>query len=176
MAVLDQVHVIGIDRALDAEVRVERLVIENEVRLTRFVRRFVAERELALDIVQEVFFAAYRQLAADPARPLTAGWLYKSAANRAISFLRWRKRSGEVEASEQGAAAFRDDERSALSIDLQSALRKLPRQQLACVMLTTYAGYSSQEVALLLGLRPEAVRQRVSRGLRTMRAMLEPGR
>ena len=50
------------------------------------------------------------------------------------------------------AAEFHEDERSALSLDLQSALRKLPHEQLTCVMLTTYAGYSSQEAGLLLGL------------------------
>jgi RNA polymerase sigma-70 factor, ECF subfamily len=172
-AVINQVQVLGIDRDLDAEVRVERLINENEGRLTRFVRRFVSEREPALDIVQEVFFAAYRQLSAEPARPLTAGWLYKSAANRAISYLRRCKRRGDL-GEVQLAAQFHEDERCALSLDLQSALRRLPHEQLSCVMLTTYAGYSSHEVALLLGLRPEAVRQRVSRGLRAMRAMMEP--
>ncbi len=172
---INQVRVLGIDRDLDAEVRVERLINENEGKLTRFVRRFVTEREPALDIVQEVFFAAYRQIAAEPDRPLTAGWLYKSAANRAISYLRSIKRRGTV-GEAQVAAQFREDERSALTLDLQAALRRLPHDQLSCVMLTTYAGYSSQEAALLLGLRPEAVRQRVSRGLRAMRSLLEPGR
>jgi RNA polymerase sigma-70 factor, ECF subfamily len=168
---VEHIGVIGLDPALDAQARVERLVVEHEVRLARFVRRFTGDGDAALDVVQEVFFAAYRMLRSDPTRPLSAGWLYKSAANRAISYLRRRKRGGE-RSEEDVAAAFRVDERSVVALDLQNALRRLAPEQLACVLLTTYAGYTSHEAAALLGIRPEAVRQRVSRGLRAMRATL----
>ena len=40
-------------------------------------------------------------------------------------------------------------------------------------MLTAYAGYSSHEAALMLGVSPEAVRQRVSRAMRCLRRALE---
>lgn len=172
---MEHVQVVGIDRALEAQMRVERLVLEHETKLARFVRRFVGERDASLDLVQEVFFAAYRVLKEDPARPLTAGWLYKAAANRAISYLRRRKRAAETAPVGEVAAAFRLDERSALCLDLQNALARLAPEQLECVMLTAYAGYSSQETSLLLGISAEAVRQRVSRAMRSMRvALAEP--
>jgi RNA polymerase sigma-70 factor, ECF subfamily len=170
---IQHVQVLGLDRTLDAEARVEHLVLEHQARLARFVRRFVGDRDLALDLVQEVFLAAYRVLSADPNRPLTAGWLYKTATNRAISHLRKHKRGGEVAPMEEAAAPFRLDERSAVSLDLQSALSRLAPEQLACIMLTAYAGYSSQEAALMLGISPEAVRQRVCRAMRSMRRTLE---
>ncbi len=44
---------------------------------------------------------------------------------------------------------------------------------MTCIMLTAYAGYSSQEAALMLGISPEAVRQRVCRAMRAMRRSLE---
>lgn len=169
---MEHVQVVGVDRALEAQMRVERLVLEHETKLARFVRRFVGERDASLDLVQDVFFSAYRMLKDDPTRPLTAGWLYKAAANRAVSYLRRRKRAAETPATGDAAAAFRLDERSALSLDLQSALARLAPEQLECVMLTAYAGYSSQETSLLLGISAEAVRQRVSRAMRSMRAAL----
>ena len=39
-------------------------------------------------------------------------------------------------------------------------------------MLTSYAGYSSQEAAAILGTTADAVRQRVCRAMRTLRAVM----
>jgi len=169
---MQNVYVLGLDRTQDAEARVALLVAEHETKLARYVRRFVAEGDFALDIVQDVFFAAYRMLRADPSRPLTAGWLYKTATNFAISHLRKKKRRGETLPLEETAGAFRTDETSAVQLDLQAALGALGEEQLACVLLTTYAGYSSGEAALILGTSADAVRQRVCRAMRAMRKTL----
>jgi RNA polymerase sigma-70 factor (ECF subfamily) len=169
---MQNVYVLGLDRTLDAEARVERLVAEHEAKLARYVRRFVNDGDFALDIVQDVYFAAYRMLRADPSRPLSAGWLYKTATNYAITHLRKKKRRGETLPLDDNAGAFRTDEISALQLDLQRALGTLGPEQLACVMLTTYAGYSSAEAAAILGTSPDAVRQRVCRAMRAMRKAL----
>jgi len=169
---VEHVYVLGLDRELDAEARVERLVSEHQTKLARYVRRFVNDSGLALDIVQDVFFAAYRMLRSDPSRPLSAGWLYKTATNFSISYLRKQKRRGETLALEDNHCAFRTDEQSAQSLDLQKALAALGEEQLSCVLLTTYAGYSSAEAALILGTSPDAVRQRVCRAMRAMRKNL----
>lgn len=156
-----------------AHARVESLVREHQVKLARYVRRMVGDADVALDIAQDVFFAAYRTLQADPARPLTAGWLYKTATNTAISYLRRRKilRFLPLE-RDQDMRSLRIDERSASSIDLQTALHRLPPDQSAAIMLTSYAGYSSQEAASILGTSADAVRQRVCRAMRTLRAVM----
>ena len=169
---MDSVYVLGLDRTLDAEARVARLVGEHETKLARYVRRFVSDGDFALDIVQDVFFAAYRMLRADPSRPITAGWLYKTATNYAISHLRKKKRRGETLQLDERAGAFRTDETSAVQLDLQRALGELGEEQLACVLLTTYAGYSSGEAALILGTSADAVRQRVCRAMRALRKTL----
>lgn len=156
-----------------AQSRVEALVREYQTKLARYVRRMVGDSEVALDVTQDVFLAAYRTLQADPARPLTAGWLYKTATNSAISFLRRKKIvkmvSLERDHDERG---WRMDERSAASVDLQAALNKLPQDQAAAVLLTTYAGYSSQEAAAILGTSADAVRQRVCRAMKTLRTVM----
>ncbi len=169
---VENVYVLGLDRDLDAEARIDRLVAAHQTKLVRFVRRFVNDSDVALDLVQDVFFAAYRMLRADASRPLTAGWLYKTATNHAISYLRKQKRRGETQPLDDVACAFRSDERTAASLDLQRALASLGEEQLACVMLTSYAGYSSAEAALILGTTADAVRQRVCRAMRAMRKTL----
>jgi RNA polymerase sigma-70 factor (ECF subfamily) len=67
---------------------------------------------------------------------------------------------------------WRIDERSAASVDLQAALQRLPSEQSAAVLLTSYAGYSSQEAAAMLGTTADAVRQRVCRAMRVLRATM----
>jgi len=169
---MHNVYVLGVERSLDAEARIERLVSDHQTKLARYVRRFVNDADLALDVVQDVFFSAYKMLLADPSRPLTAGWLYKTATNHSITYLRKKKRRGETLPLEDVRSAFRTDECSAVSLDLQAALSSLGEEQLACVLLTSYAGYSSAEAALILGTSADAVRQRVCRAMRAMRKTL----
>jgi RNA polymerase sigma-70 factor (ECF subfamily) len=68
--------------------------------------------------------------------------------------------------------SLRIDERSAASLDLQAAMQRLPADQSAAIMLTSYAGYSSAEAAQILGTTADAVRQRVCRAMRTLRAVM----
>lgn len=156
-----------------AHARVESLVREHQTKLARYVRRMVGDPDVALDIAQDVFFAAYRTLQNDPDRPLTAGWLYKTATNTAISFLRRKKivRFMPLDRDVE-PLGLRIDERSASSIDLQAAMGRLPSDQAAAIMLTSYAGYSSQEAAAVLGTSADAVRQRVCRAMRTLRTVM----
>src|ERR1700682_2847471 len=87
---MEQVYLVAGDVAI-AQTRVDAMVHEFQVKLARYIRRMVGDSEVALDITQDVFLAAYRTLQRDPERPLTAGWLYKTATNNAISFLRRKK-------------------------------------------------------------------------------------
>lgn len=169
---MEQVYLAGADRAA-IEARVEALVREHQVKLARFVRRMVNDADAALDVTQDVFLAAYRMLRADADRPLTAGWLYKTATNTAISYLRRKKIVRFLPLDrEYDLHALRIDERSASSIDLQLAMSRIPSDQSAALMLTSYAGYSSTEAAMILGTSADAVRQRVCRAMRTLRAVM----
>lgn len=169
---MEQVYLNATDRAA-VDTRIEALVREHQVKLARFVRRMVNDADAALDVTQDVFLAAYRMLCADPSRALTAGWLYKTATNTAISHLRRKKIVRFLPLDrEYDLRALRIDERSASSIDLQVAISRIPADQSAALMLTSYAGYSSTEAALILGTSADAIRQRVCRAMRTLRAVM----
>ncbi len=169
---MEQVYLVT-GEAPAAHARVDSLVRENQLKLARYLRRMVGDADVALDLAQDVFFAAYRTLQNDPDRPLSAGWLYKTATNAAISHLR-RKKIVRFTAldRDQEVRGLRIDERSAASIDLQMALTRLPGDQASAIMLTSYAGYSSQEAAAILGTSPDAVRQRVCRAMKTLRSVM----
>jgi RNA polymerase sigma factor (sigma-70 family) len=169
---MDEVY-LRTDQGTAAQARVDAMVREYQTKLARYVRRMVGDAEVALDISQDVFLAAYRILKDDPERELTAGWLYRAATNGAISFMRRRKilrmlpLDRDVDRSD-----WRIDERSAASVDLQAALRQLPAEQASAVLLTSYAGYSSREAAEILGTTADAIRQRVCRAMRMLRTVM----
>jgi RNA polymerase sigma factor (sigma-70 family) len=161
------------DEAAIAQARIDELVREYQTKLARYLRRMVGDAEAALDLTQDVFLAAFRMLSADPTRELTAGWLYRAATNGAISFMRRKKILRMLPLDRDvDRGDWRIDERSAASVDLQAALARLPAEQSAAVLLTSYAGYSSQEAAEMLGTSADAVRQRVCRAMRVLRTVL----
>ncbi|MBV8117505.1 MAG: RNA polymerase sigma factor [Candidatus Eremiobacteraeota bacterium] len=161
------------DRGNVAEMRVDAMVREYQTKLARYLRRMVGDAEVALDLSQDVFLAAYRILKADPQRELTAGWLYRAATNGAISFMRRRKIVRMLPLDRDvDREQWRIDERSAASVDLQAALKRLAPEQSAAVLLTSYAGYSSQEAAAILGTTSDAVRQRVCRAMKVLRTIM----
>jgi RNA polymerase sigma-70 factor (ECF subfamily) len=169
---VEEVYLAGRSEA-GAQVRIESLVRAYQTKLARYLRRMVGDGEVALDLTQDVFFAAYRTLEHDPNRPLTAGWLYKTATNTAISHLRRKKIIRMLSLDrEHDVRTWRTDEQSATSVDLQTAISRLPAEQAAAVLLTSYAGYSSHEAAKILGTSADAVRQRVCRAMKTLRAVI----
>jgi RNA polymerase sigma-70 factor (ECF subfamily) len=164
------------DQSAIAKARAEALVLEYQTKLARYLRRMVGDAEAALDLTQDVFLSAYRMLQADPARELHAGWLYRAATNAGISFLRRKKIVRMLPLDREiDRATWRVDERSAASVDLQSALARLAPEQSAALLLTSYAGYSSSEAAAMLGTTSDAVRQRVCRAMRVLRGIMKEG-
>ena len=173
---MDEVY-LRTDESAIAQARIDALVREYQTKLARYLRRMVGDAEAALDLTQDVFLAAFRMLSADPNRELTAGWLYRAATNGAISFMRRKKILRMLPFDrEVDRGDWRIDERSAASVDLQAALARLPAEQSAAVLLTSYAGYSSQEAAEMLGTSADAVRQRVCRAMRMLRTVLAENR
>ncbi len=164
---------ITVDRTTIAQRRTEALVIEHQTKLARYLRRMVGDAEVALDLTQDVFLSAYRMLCAEPARELRPGWLYRAATNAAISFMRRRKISRALTLDrELDRSAWRIDEQSAQAVDLQAALARLPADQAAALLMTSYAGYSSSEAAQILGASADAIRQRVCRAMKTLRHVM----
>jgi RNA polymerase sigma factor (sigma-70 family) len=173
---MDEVY-LRTDEAAIAQARIDALVREYQGKLARYLRRMVGDAESALDLTQDVFLAAFRMLSADPNRELTAGWLYRAATNGAISFMRRKKILRMLPFDREiDRGDWRLDERSAESVDLQAALARLPAEQSAAVLLTSYAGYSSQEAAEMLGTSADAVRQRVCRAMKMLRTVLAENR
>jgi RNA polymerase sigma factor (sigma-70 family) len=143
----------------------------------------VRDGELARDVAQDVFLAAWRDLGQlrDPRSFLP--WLRQLTRHRAYHVLRSerRRRRRITRAESDDLLAAVADARPGVEADLLAAedrrllatvLDELPDETREVVMLFYWEGESSARVAELLGLSEPAVRKRVSRARRALRTSL----
>ena len=141
----------------------------------RYFTRRVANHELAADLAAETFAAALvarRRFV--PGETPAAGWLYTIAARRHVDFQ--RRAAVEQRARETLESEARIDARWAspsLGDDPEPALlRSLPDDQRRAVAAHVLRAQSYEQIATAAGTSEASIRQRVSRGLRTLRAPL----
>jgi RNA polymerase sigma factor (sigma-70 family) len=149
-----------------------------DVVLAFFLRR-VARPELAADLTAETFAAALASRRShDPERGDARGWLFGIARHVLAGSLRRgrveddaRRRIGLERLVLDDAALARVEELA--GAPALAALADLPDDQRTAVAARVVDDRSYAELAATLRCSESVVRQRVSRGLRTLRARLE---
>jgi len=148
--------------------RISETVAREQARLRNFIRRRVADRGDAEDILQEVFaelVEAYRMM-----QPIeqAGAWLFRVARNRIIDFFR-KKQPGSLEdpvaADEAGEPLLLEDllpsrdtgpegayARTVLIEELEDALEELPREQREVFVANEIDGRSFKDLAGETGL------------------------
>ena len=167
----------GERRALDDLLR------RHQPRLWAVCRRLTGSDADADDATQEALVSIVRALPRFDGRSRFGTWAYRIAVNASLDELRRRRRRpdpglpGEdgVHGSHGGpgtepAATTPDPEGAALAADVDAALRRLPPEFRAAVVLRDLCGLDYAEIAEVLDLPPGTVRSRISRG----RAALVP--
>jgi RNA polymerase sigma-70 factor (ECF subfamily) len=181
-----------VERAQDDAVLVSRIARGNEIAFGVIYRRYLplvlrwslrqtGNREVAADLASEVFAAA---LIASPRYQASQGsvgaWLLGIANNKLRESVRRRRvedaarrRLGLGVIALTDAALDRVDELVSLDSNITALVESLPSDQRDAVMQRVVAERSYEEIADELSCSPSVVRQRVSRGLRTLRSELE---
>jgi RNA polymerase sigma-70 factor (sigma-E family) len=131
----------------------------------RVAYKLLGDRAEAQDIAQEALarsLVRWRKV-----EPYAVAWVSRVAANLAID--RTRKRRPTDDAVDEQA---RVDPDAAERLDLQRALRRLPRRQRDVVVLRYLLDQSEQTVADALGVSVGSVKTHASRGLAALRLSL----
>ena len=119
------------------------------------------------DIAQEAFLAAIRALDRFDRRRPFGPWLHRIVVNRAIDWARRRALRGEVSADDAAPApaSAATAQNPGLDEDVVRALRALPTEQRALIVLRYLLDYTPGEIASMLGLPRGTVNSRLRRGL-----------
>jgi len=134
----------------------------------------------AQDLVQNVFFKAFRGLAGFRFRSALFTWLYRIARNECKNHLRRRDPScvpledilgSRYEAGGTDVSADRAPGRADI---LRNAVTKLPFKMREIIVLKYQEGLSYDEMSRLLGCPPGTVASRLNRALAELEARLRP--
>jgi RNA polymerase sigma factor (sigma-70 family) len=141
-------------------------------RIYRYLLRLTGERETAEDLTQETFLQAIRDLRRQAVPPVSeSAWLFRIATNRATDLFRRRRRIAWLPflADRHGGSTGDAAERVAEQDLVLQALRRLPPDTAAMLLLKDGEGFTTPEIAEMLGQNYEAVRKRLARARETFR-------
>ncbi len=170
----------------------EELLGRHQGRLWAVCRRLTGSDADADDATQEALVSIVRALPRFDGRSRFGTWAYRIAVNASLDELRRRRRRpapglpGDADlddlpepqagtSSLGSGGASPDPEGVALSVDVDAALRRLPPEFRAPVVLRDLCGLDYAEIAEVLGVPPGTVRSRISRGRAALAPLLAPG-
>jgi len=170
----------GDRRALDDLLR------RHQPRLWAVCRRLTGSDSDADDAAQNALIAIVRALPSFDGRSRFGTWAYRIAVNASLDELRRRRRRadpglpGDADLSGPGAgpepiATTVGPESAALTVDVDAALRRLPPDFRAAVVLRDLCGLDYAEIAEILGVPTGTVRSRISRGRSALAPLLSAG-
>ena len=144
----------------------DRLLRRHVDRVHGLSRRLMGSEADAADAAQEALIAAVRGLPRFDGRSTFSTWLYRITTNSCLDELRRRSRRPDPMADlpepRPGGATMASVVADRLDID--SALRSLPVEFRAAVVLRDLCELDYAEIADVLGIPPGTVRSRIARG------------
>ena len=132
----------------------------------RVAYSFVKDRSDSEDIVQETFLRLYRCEKTFSSEEHIKAWLIRTAANLAKNHVKSAWVSRRAELDDSIPAPQHSDS------GLAEAMQKLDRKYSIVIYLHYFEGYSTKEIAPLLGLTESNVKVRLKRGRDKLRDFL----
>lgn len=152
---------------MDHSNRLETLVTQYENTLLRAALAILGDVSEAEDAVQDAFVRYLEKRPSFQSEDHRRSWLLKVLVNGCKSRLRTKKRRETVELLDCYPAP---DEGSR---EVLEAVMALPPKERAAIHLFYYEGYSTEEIAVILGQRPGTVRSHLSRARQALREQLK---
>lgn len=140
------------------------------------VLRLVTEFTQAEDLLQEVFIALYQEIIKGRQIEHFGAFSKRVAANRAISFLRQRKRLQVFEEEHENISMEEapDEELFEMRVEeLKAAISALPEGFRTIVNLYVVEGLPQEEIATILGISHATVRTQYHRAKKKIVSLLQ---
>ena len=159
-----------IERVLKGDKEAFNLLIRRwEKPIYSFIVRMIGDRDEGMDICQDCFMKAYRELRTlkDPDR--FSAWLYRIAHNACLSRLRKNYGKTWVELDPDAESVHVPAENR---LAVEKALRQLPEDQREVVILKVFQGLKFDEIAAIQGAPISTVKSRLYMGFEKLRSIL----
>lgn len=172
----------------------EALYLTYRAPLWRFAYGYVRSREVAEELVQEVFLSLWRNRADGEVRTCIRAWLYAAVRNHALNHLRHERivtrlserttnraieRHGESQGPDGGIAMGAPSPDPQLTVEAKEldeaiarAVAVLPERRRLAMTLRWKHDLSPMEIARVLGTTPESVRVLLTRARQELAQLL----
>jgi RNA polymerase sigma-70 factor (ECF subfamily) len=164
------------------ETAFEALFHEHYARLCSYALTIVRRREDAEDVVQQVFANLWRVRGSLEIRESARAWLYRSVRNGALNRVRSERSALRLAESPERvpvADPAPDPAESMIAgqsaAALERALDGIGERCREVLRLRWIDGLTHAEIADALGITRKAVESNITRGLRALRVVLDPG-
>src|SRR3954471_3353981 len=133
--------------------------------LYRYCRSILRHDEDAQDALQSAMTRAFAALQTERRELELRPWLFRIAHNEAVTILRRRSETSMLDESLRAVGALEDRvlERETLRL-LRHDLAELPERQRCALVLRELNGLGHEEIAVVLGIAPTAVKQAIFEG------------
>src|SRR5438445_10893270 len=151
-----------IERVLAGDSEAFNLLIRHWERpIYNFIVRMIGDRNEAIDLSQDCFMKAYRELRTLKDRDRFSSWLYRIAHNACLSQIRRNHGKAWVELDpDLGAAESSPENRLAI----EKALAQLPADQREAVVLKVFQSLKFEEIAAIQDAQISTVKYRLYMG------------
>src|SRR5215510_11973191 len=160
-----------IERVLDGDSEAFNLLIRQWERpIYNFIVRMIGDRNEAMDICQDCFMKAYRELRTLKDRDRFSAWLYRIAHNACLSRLRKTYGKTWVELDPDAESPHVPAENR---LAVEKALAQLPEDQREVVILKVFQSLKFDEIALIQDAPVSTVKSRLYMAFEKLRSILE---
>lgn len=150
-------------------------------RLFHFILRFVGERDLAEDILQETFLRIFKKRKIYRKAGHFSTYLFTIGRNLTLDALKtWEKRhilSSQEDYVEKAIDLSKGTSEALVEIEISQTVQReievLPKDQQEVLVLSKYSGLSYEEIAKIVSSTPAAVKQKVYRAMLALRQKLK---
>ncbi len=143
-------------------------------RLERFIYNRVDDRQLAEDLLQDVYLKIHTHIDTLRDDNRLQSWVYQIARNVVYDYYRSRKNLDEITdtITAQDFVETTDDITARLAESIRAMMEYLPEEYREALILTDYEGLTQKQLAERLGISLSGAKSRVQRGRKLLRGLL----
>lgn len=147
--------------------------------LCGYARKYVAESEVAEEIVQDIFVLLWEKRETLAIKSSFKSYLFRAVNNKCLNYLKHQQVRNTYQAHAQQAdpvhAAPSDDLLAAQELEhkILATLSSLPKQRRKIFQMSRYEGLKYREIAEKLNLSPKTVEVQMGKALKTLRNALK---
>lgn len=156
----------------------DKLIMEYKDKMFGLTYRMTGDREAALDLTQDTFLAAFKDLRRFREQSAFSSWLYRIAANKSINFIRRRKllsfvSLGEMPNLEPSYEMNSDPDSATLAKAVGEGLKDLPPKQKLVFNLRFFEKMPFGKIAEVLDKSESTVKTNYRKAVEKLRAKLK---